>query len=151
MTLRKPNSDALQAHHPEVARALSDLPEAPEAVQILETRSGEPTAVRHGLTLHSRHDPRGEAERLAARELQETPSAVIVMGFGLGYTVEAVRRKFPEMPILVLEPDGQMFQAALSARHLGEILSDERILFHVAGKPQEVTSFLRSLPLAKPA
>jgi hypothetical protein len=151
VTIRTRNLDALQAHHPDLARALAELPSDPEDVQILETRSGDPTAVRRGLSLHSRHAPRAEAERLAERELPEAPSAVIIMGFGLGYTVEAVRRRFPELPILVLEPDARMFRAALGARELAGILSDERIQFLVAGRPQEVASLLPSLPLAKPA
>ncbi len=151
MSSREANFQALGVSHPDLARALSQLPEGQEGLQILETRSGDPTAVRHGLFMHSRHDPRAEAERQVARELAEEPTAAIIMGFGLGYLVEAVRRRFPHLPLLVLEPDGEMFRAAISSRDLTRTLSDAHIRFVVAGDPQEVTSVLPSLPLAKPA
>ena len=156
---REANLRALNARHPDIARLLAeaapgeasvDLSSA-GSVHVLDTASGEPTAVRAGRTFHSRHDPRAEADRQAAREVDEGASAVIVSGFGLGYLAEAVRRKFPALPMLVLEPDAEMFQAALSSRDLRSLLSDARTWFLVASRPQEVTSILPALPLAKPA
>ncbi len=156
---REANLRALNARHPDIARLLAEA--APReasvdlssagSVHVLDTASGEPTAVRAGRTFHSRHDPRAEADRQAAREVDEGASAVIVSGFGLGYLAEAVRRKFPALPMLVLEPDAEMFQAALSSRDLRSLLSDARTWFLVASRPQEVTSILPALPLAKPA
>jgi hypothetical protein len=148
---REENLEALRVHHPDLARAVADFREESGEMQLMEARSGEPTAVRRGLFMHSRHDPRAEAERQAARELKDAPSAAIIMGFGLGYLAEAVRRLFPEMPLLVLEPDGEIFRAALASRDLSALLSDERMHFLVASSPQEVTAVLPSLPLAKPA
>jgi hypothetical protein len=150
VSLREANLAALSDHHPELARFLAHNSPGSGGVRILESASGEPTAVRAGRTFHSRHDPRAEAER-QAREVDKEASTVMLYGFGLGYLAEAVRRKYPALPILVLEPDAEMFQAALASRDLWDLLSDERTFFLVASKPEEVTSVLPTLPLLKPA
>lgn len=143
------NLRALSSHHPRAARLLADAPAEESEVRVLETPSGHPTAVDHGLSVHSRHDPVIEADRQAARDIDRDATSLIVMGFGLGYATEAARRRFPELPILVLEPDAAMFHAALASRSLVQILSDSRVSFLVAAKPEEVTSLLGSLPTAR--
>ncbi len=69
-----------------------------------------------GLHLHSRFDPRREAERLAASPDIKTCDQVIILGFGLGYVVEAVSADQPERPILVIEPDSDWIELALERR-----------------------------------
>ncbi len=151
MSVREENWKSLTDRYPEVARVLAESPTAEGGVRLIPTPSGSPTAVRGGLTFHSHHDPRTEAERQVGRALDESTTAVIVLGFGLGYAVEAVRHQFPRIPILVLEPDPAMFQAALESRNLTKVLSDPGILFLVSSRPEEVSSLLPLLPLAKPA
>jgi len=151
VSLAEDNRRALAARYPEIAHRLAKATLEQGSVQLMDTPSGVPTAVHRGLFVHSRHDPRVEAERQVAREVEETNSAVIVLGFGLGYSVEAIRLRFPQMPILVLEPDPAMFLAALESRDLTRLFSGELIWFHVASKPEEVTLLLPALPLAKPA
>ena len=150
MSFEERNREALLAAHEELARLLTGAVSEEGSVTLADTPSGAPTAMLRGRFVHSQHDPRMEAERQVAREVQDTHSAVIVLGFGLGYVAEAVRLRFPEMPVLVLEPEPAMFLAALEARDLSHLLSDERIWFHVASKPEEVASLLPALPLAKP-
>jgi hypothetical protein len=151
VSFRDENFKALAAHHPAAARSLEEAAIHETEVQVIQTPRGAPTAVQRGLSFHSRHDPLIEADRLAARDIEETSTLLIVMGFGLGYAAEAARRRFPKLPILVLEPDAAMFRAALESRGLAGLLSDPRISFLVAGKPEEVGPLLASLPLAKPA
>ena len=151
MSFGEKNRVALQVHHPEVARRLAEVPEEEGRVQVIPTSSGTPTAKSRGLSIHSRHDPRAEAERQVARDVDEKTSAVVVLGFGLGYAAEEVWRRFPELPILVLEPDASLFAAALQSRDLTGLLSDERVFFLVASKPEEVSALLPALPLARPA
>ncbi|HVP19213.1 MAG TPA: 6-hydroxymethylpterin diphosphokinase MptE-like protein [Spirochaetia bacterium] len=145
------NLEALATHHPGVARLLAEAQGDETEVEVIETPSGSPTAVRHGLSVHSRHDPVTEADRQAAREIDGSATCLIVLGFGLGYGTEAARRRFPELPILVLEPDAAMFRAALASRSLTRLLSDSRVRYLVAAKPEDVTPLLSSLPLARPS
>ncbi len=151
MSYREANLRTLTEHHPVAADALREILPADAEVHVIATPSGAPTVVRGGLSFHSRHDPRAEADRLVTGNVDGTATALIVLGFGLGYATEAARRRFAELPILVLEPDALMFQAALESRDLTRLLSDPRISFLVAAKPQEVAAPLASLPLAKPA
>jgi hypothetical protein len=144
------NLASLAARHPEVARRIAEARREGGTVRIVKSASGEPTAVCSGRTFHSQHDPRAEAERQAALAVEESASAIVVSGFGLGYVADAVRRRFPVLPMLVLEPDASMFQTALASRDLTHLLRDERTWFFVAAKPQEIASLLPTLPLAKP-
>lgn len=150
MSAGENNRKAFADRFPQIARILAETTTERGDVRLVATPSGAPTLVRGGLTFHSRHDPRAEAERQASG-VDSTTTAVIVMGFGLGYAVEWVRRQFPRMPILVLEPDPAVFQAALESRDLTGILSDPSIQFLVSSKPEEVSAFLPALPLGKPA
>ena len=47
----------------------------PDSVLIMETaRTGDPTLKRDGIYLHSRYNPREEAQRLVASAKRSTPS-----------------------------------------------------------------------------
>ncbi|HVO40440.1 MAG TPA: 6-hydroxymethylpterin diphosphokinase MptE-like protein [Spirochaetia bacterium] len=158
MTLGEKNREALGKRHPPVLRALREAlddvrdraPDADGSLYIVATPCGSPTAVRDGLSVHSRRDPPREAASQVNAAFNGSETAILVFGFGLGYGVEAVRSRFPAVPILVLEPDAAMFRAALDSRDLTGVLSDERIVFLVARPPEEVSSLLASLPLAAP-
>jgi hypothetical protein len=149
------NLRLLAARHPEAHRVLGQ-PAAPgsaapgSAVRILATPSGNPTATLDGMYLHSRYDPPREAAAQAARDIEETASAVIVLGFGLGYGAEAVRGRRPRLPLLIVEPDVELFRAALSCRDLAALLTDKDVVLHVGGRPEALPAVLESLPLARP-
>lgn len=70
---------------------------------ILAARTGAPTAVVGDRALHSRFDPRKEAERyLASRAaaIPKHPRVLVILGVGLGYLVEAVRVRWPSARVL---------------------------------------------------
>ncbi len=144
------NRGSLARAHPELLEKLDEAPRG-AAVSIVSTPSGFPTALRAGISVHSRRDPRREASAQVAASIEGTPTTALVLGFGLGYGVEALRERFPGLPVLVLEPDARMFAAALEARDLTAILTDPRVSFLVATRPEEVSSRLGGLPLARPA
>jgi len=153
VTRGEKNRKVLGRRHPAVLQALDqtqDLGSEGGSLDIVETPCGAPTAVRDGLTMHSRRDPPREAAAQVTAAFNGSETAVLAFGFGLGYGVEAVRARFPAVPILVLEPDARMFRAALDSRDLSGMLEDERILFLVARPPEEISSLLASLPLGAP-
>jgi hypothetical protein len=103
-----------------------------------------------GVFLHSRYDPRRDAAVQVEKEIDPAATAVIILGFGLGYGTEAARARFPGLPLLVFEPNIEVFRAALSGRDLSTLLADRGIILHVGGTPESLAPLLESLPLAKP-
>jgi Protein of unknown function DUF115/Glycosyltransferase Maf N-terminal domain len=144
------NRRLLALHHPKVLEALGALGVPTDRIRLVPTATGDPTAVMDGILLHSRYDPRRDASQQVEREIDPEATAVIILGFGLGYSVEAVRRRLPVTPLLVVEPDAEIFRAAVDGRDLTALLSDTRIAFHVGGEPEALAGLLEALPLARP-
>jgi len=140
----------LVAYHPQASAFLEGSPQTTTRVRLEDTPSGQPTATLDGIFLHSRYDPQRDAAVQVEKEIDPATTAVIILGFGLGYGAEAARARFPDLPLLVVEPNAEVFRAALSARDLSLLLSDRGILLHVGGTPEGLAPLLQSLPLAKP-
>jgi hypothetical protein len=145
------NFDALSAGHAEAAAAVAGETSTPSDLEILQTPTGAPTARKAGVFLHGRHDPVRDAAAQVQREIGGECTAVIVIGFGLGYGAEAARRAFPGRAMLVVEPDAGMFRAALGCRDLRRFLGDPAVRLHVGGPPEDLPSALESLPMARPS
>ncbi len=150
MSIRDRNLRILAAYHPQTGVILEKSAESASRVHLEATPSGHPTATLDGIFLHSRYDPRRDAAIQAEKEIDPAATAVIILGFGLGYGTEAARTRFPGLPLLVVEPNIEVFRAALSARDLSPLLSDRGILLHVGSTPESLPPLLESLPLAKP-
>ena len=144
----------LRALDPQLAaeiRAAAPLPSAPELVA-----TGDPTLTADGVLLHSRHDPRREAARWAETQrerLGDAADTAVVLGFGLGYHVEALAAVW-EKPIVVVEPDRALLRTALAARDLRALLDRVTVatgpLEEDAGRPvvlPHAPSVLRSASL----
>ncbi|MFW5788331.1 MAG: 6-hydroxymethylpterin diphosphokinase MptE-like protein [Spirochaetota bacterium] len=65
------------------------------ALRFVETKTGAITVSLNGRYLHSRVDPVREAERFVADLERERPRLALVVGPGLGYAFEAIRRLAP--------------------------------------------------------
>jgi spore maturation protein CgeB len=120
------NLDVLAGRDAATAAAVAAAPAFAGALE--QGTGGDPTLVADGVLLHSRTDPRREAARWAAeqRERLETSGAgtAVVLGFGLGYHVEALATRWPGR-VVVVEPDRSLLRTALAARDLRLLL--ERI------------------------
>jgi hypothetical protein len=103
--LRKQNSslvDAIEA---------ADL----EGVEIQEGRRKSMTVSCEGVLLGSAYDPQREGERMVEEMKPEAADILIALGFGLGFHLEAFRRK-NSCPIIIYEPSVARLKAALSVR-----------------------------------
>ncbi|MBU2699158.1 hypothetical protein Ga0466249_000237 [Sporomusaceae bacterium BoRhaA] len=102
-------------------------------LELLDSRKGLPTvrittAEGKKIFLHSSVDPVQEAEKVVRGLDVLSSSLVVVYGFGLGYLVEALHKNIDErIPIFVIEPDHDLFRAALNTRDLRAVLSSERV------------------------
>jgi hypothetical protein len=149
VSLLEENMRVLARHHPDAAALVAEAVEPSGRIVVLTAASGVPTATLWGIHLHSRHDPAREAERQARHDIDASDTAVIALGFGLGYGVEAARAVHPEKPLLVIEPDRELFRAALASRDVTRLLSDPGVSFYVAEEPEGLPPLLESLPLAR--
>jgi len=98
-----------------------------ETLKIEASASGDPTLVYNGLYVHSKMDPRREAERLASGNDEDTPA--LVLGFGLGYAFSALAAKFPKRPIIVVEKHPEILKKAIELRDFSAFLAREKLVF----------------------
>jgi len=89
--------------------------------------SGDPTLVYKGLYVHSRMDPKREAERFTETGSEEI--VALVLGFGLGYAFSALAAKFPKRPIIIVEKKAEIIKKALELRDFTGLLTREKLVF----------------------
>ena len=133
------NVNDLDEFFPGLAAELSDeklnsLPRTlgADEIKIEETSSGQKTMLIKGVYLHSPRDPLHEAKRLAQtalNEIQDENIPLLIMGFGLGYSAEAATMISPKRPVVIVEKHPEILWAAVEARDLKKLLSENRIVF----------------------
>lgn len=116
-----------------------------EELEVIQSRSGLPTARFGGALLYSLHDPFREAVRLVEGQVEEGARVCLFYHFGLGYHPEAFLRAYPERIAVVVEPDIGLFLAALATRDLGELLGSDRLHLVLAADPDALPTILDSL------
>ncbi|TVR68353.1 MAG: DUF115 domain-containing protein [Spirochaetaceae bacterium] len=95
-------------------RRVLDTPELREPkLQRLTARSGDPTLRVEERYLHSSVAPRTEAKRISVQALARNPDAVVILGIGLGYHIQALRELNPTVPLYVVEPSPTLLREAL--------------------------------------
>ena len=127
--IREHNAALLSSGHPAIwPLSQGDLP---DHVAVEASESG-PLTMIYGtpsgrISLHSRFDPIGEAEKMASRlSFDSGTSLLVIMGFGLGYHVRAaLDRKPAGMPAVVVEADSEVFRCALAHMDLEGLLDHE--------------------------
>jgi hypothetical protein len=113
------------------------------AVEIFDAASGEPSLKINGTLVHSARDPRREARRLAEAALGSAcHAAVIVLGFGLGYSAEEAARLLPENVIVIVEKQLEIFCAALEARDLTGFFEKKTPIFILGAEAAAINSAL---------
>jgi len=83
--------------------------------ELVASRAGTPTAVVRGAYLHSKYDPRKEAQRFALQALNaERPSLVVLLGAGLGYLARALQEMVPGLRVMPVFYDASVHDAAVA-------------------------------------
>lgn len=148
MTLLERNLAALYERHPELrARRLPETVEG--GLTIATASSGDFTALAGGAYVHSRYDPKREAERLVAGGVEPRASAALVLGLGLGYLPEAFLALHPGRPLVIVEPDLGLFRQALACRDLTALASSPSVTWFIGEEPEAVIMGLDALPLSR--
>lgn len=143
---RTANLQALAGRAPVLAAQL-EQPELPGSVMGWTylpgtAKDGTPTAqvecdgARHWL--HSRYNPKEEAQRIAQQAEIARRGNAVLFGFGLGYLAEALLAELPSNGhLLIIEPDHTCLHAALEWRDLTALLADARVSLLVRPTVQE--------------
>lgn len=85
-------------------------------VQLTRARNGSLSAESGGRLLYTRYDPQAEADRYVARILgRQISGTVIVLGAGLGYLTEAVRRNRPNVHVIAVYFSRLLFDNRITA------------------------------------
>ncbi len=144
------NIDTVRSHFPHYYARMHDAPR--DCLRVLTCKNGDMSAEYQGQLLHSQRDPRREAERIAKRVSEETPpdcDALICLGFGLGYHIEALLQQNTTLPIIVIEPRHDILASSLCIRDYQNLLKGKN--FHLLScKEQELIPFFESLQLQFP-
>lgn len=127
------NIEILKTINPELAEAILRTPRGDD-LQIFTARNGMPSIKVGNITLHSIYEPIKEAEAWVEhhREKIERASALVVLGFGLGYHIIELCKlelfKVTEMDVVVFEPRLDILRTALETVDLTSILSRVRLV-----------------------
>jgi hypothetical protein len=124
------NMAALWHADARLAQAIDDLPPE-QRIEVCASRAGPPTAVHQHqgrpIYLHSRYDPRAEAESFADSVKLEGKFCLVVSGFALAYHLLALRRRLPtSAAIVVTEPDLVLIKTALEHVDCAELIRPGR-------------------------
>jgi hypothetical protein len=135
--------------HPQWAQAIATAATSNITVEL--SHDGSPTAsVLVGdasIALHSRYDPRREAERFAQANITNPATSCAVVGFGLGYHAEAILSRLCESAMLLIFEDRKdVMRAALEHRDLRQLLGSPRVVWF--GDESRPEMLGRILPLA---
>lgn len=127
------NIEVLKRLDPKLADGILRAPMGDD-LQIFTARDGIPSIKAGKITLHSLYDPKEEARGWASyhREEIEMASAVVVLGFGLGYHIMELCNlelcRISDMDVVVFEPRLDILRTALEVLDLRSVLSRVKIV-----------------------
>jgi len=119
MNLFQRNVAILRRHDPALAAKV--LESSGGTLSIQTAKSGVPTALVNGRSIHSAYDPVAEAARWAEHQLKDCQEGemLVVLGLGLLYHVEALRGIMPAKSVItVVVPDLAELFDGLAVRSL---------------------------------
>ncbi|HRX15898.1 MAG TPA: DUF115 domain-containing protein [Spirochaetota bacterium] len=116
------------------------------SIKIIASKSGDITAeiISNGknLRLHSAFDPVKEAFRSVSSFTSSKNRLIIIAGLGLGYHIKAIKEKYPNNAILIIEKNQEMID--LCHKHCSDNVKNIRIITN----PDDAASALEKLDMA---
>lgn len=137
-TIFNNNLASLLENHRQLDPAIFSRSSSGQQLEAVATPAGPPTAILAGNYLHSRYDPVREAQKLISREVSKEVSVVIFYGFGLGYLVAAFLEAFPQIPVIVVEPDIPLFLEALRIRDSHGLFASPGVTWFFNSNPEKL-------------
>ena len=78
-------------------------------ITLFTAKSGKISARSEDRIIHSKYDPVREARRFVDERLKNPTTSVILLGAGLGYAYEAVKRRIPEAKIIAVSYSKELY------------------------------------------
>jgi len=98
------------------------------------------------LPLHSRRDPVAEADRwLEPCFAKGDPAAIVIIGLGLGYVLDALERRSPATRVIALEPHQTAARACLERRDWTQWIDSGRLRLLIGPEYDGAAEAWRSL------
>jgi len=144
MSFLNKNKEILLAQYPGLYEEISaqsgdELSEEDIKIDIAPT--GEPTLCVKGMHVHSPRDPAREGQRLTeAVNASNANGAVVILGFGLGYTAQAAAAF--GRPVIIVEKYKSVILKALELRDFSDFLSKNKIIFVIGGSGEGIVNAL---------
>ena len=79
-------------------------------ITLFTAKSGKISARAGDKIIHSKYDPEREAQRFVGEKLRKRTTAVIILGSGLGYVYEAVKRRAPEAKLISVSYSPELYK-----------------------------------------
>lgn len=135
------NIRALEIRYPKMVEKASKAFVDYKQYKLVETRNQDITVeidkIQKKYFLHSKYNPRKEAEVFINQYICNEDTNYIVIGFGLGYHLEALLDKITTRSnVYVFEGNSAIFKIAIERRNLTDVLSDERVHLFVQDNPR---------------
>ncbi|MFD2655566.1 motility associated factor glycosyltransferase family protein [Gracilibacillus thailandensis] len=121
------NINLLRKKFPDVRNSTKDVSHH-HIISLQKSKTNLPTITIdvHGRQafLHSKYDPEKEAQRFIEANIEKIREKkhVFIYGMGLGYHIEEIIRRFPDISITVYEPNIDVFHKLMESRKLSNIL-----------------------------
>lgn len=97
------------------------------------------------INIHSGYSPDEQAVYTAEYALAEKPDVVFLFGLGLGYEIKEMLRMNSNIRYFVVEPDAEIFKAALQNIDIKFLFSNNNIYFIQDDRYENIVNFLGSL------
>ncbi|MCF7929324.1 MAG: DUF115 domain-containing protein [Spirochaetales bacterium] len=140
--LLESNLNTLRSRAPDQAARLQNCESSP-AVEFVPAGDRETSIRYRGVLLHSRHNPRREAERIIASSITGSEACCVLGGLGMGFLLEALDTLYPRMPVIIFEADPSLARAVFEHRDLRHLIGRRDVDLVVGGPPETVIECLK--------
>lgn len=97
-------------------------------LEIVDAKNGEPTALENKIPLHSKYNPSREISQLIEK-ISPDSNAAIFLGFGLGYGPIEFAKKYPSIPLIIIEENPLYVFTAFSVLDWESVFRHEKVIF----------------------
>ncbi|MCR5764296.1 MAG: DUF115 domain-containing protein [Treponema sp.] len=95
--------------------------------KIETARNGSLTAIDNNLALHSKYNPERESQQLISKFSTDSYEAALFISFGIGYAPIEFVKKYPTVPVIIIEPDSKYFIQALDVMDWTPVFNHEKL------------------------
>ncbi|WP_319561846.1 6-hydroxymethylpterin diphosphokinase MptE-like protein [Marispirochaeta sp.] len=136
------NIDALSSLWPDFRNQIGNNYKPHSKAQVIPTETGQLSLHLDGRALTSRRNPVREAERIIDARFPVPPDLAVFLHFGLGYELESFVRRYPDTPVILLEPDIPLFLTALTARDFRPLFCSGQLVLFLDAPPSSLGNLL---------